>query len=90
MNESAREYLVSVVREETIVSYSQFVEENRLKIDLNSDLGQQQLKDVLETISKYEHQHGRLMLTAVVVKKGKNDQGNGFYDLAERLNFGTQ
>ncbi|UQW99257.1 hypothetical protein [Streptomyces sp. RerS4] len=38
-------------------------------------------------ISVYEHQHGRPLLSALVVAKATRRPGNGFVELASRLGF---
>ena len=91
MNNQVREYLISVAREEnSTVFYSEPIRDNRLKIDLGSEEGQNQLKQLLEEISTYEHKAGRPMLTALAINKNENDQGAGFYELAERFAKGRK
>lgn len=89
MNEQVREYLIAVARQENeTVFYGELNTDNSLKFDLGTQAGQEQLKKLLIEISTYEHQHNRPMLTALAINKKDNDQGAGFYKLAESFGRG--
>lgn len=91
MNTKVREYLIEVAREGGItVYYSELIRDNSLKIKLNSEEGQAQLRQLLTEISTYEHKQERPMLTALAINKVRNDQGSGFYDLAESFGYGKK
>src|SRR2546428_554217 len=47
--------------------------------------GRDRIRQILGIISTYEHQHGRPMLTAIVVHKQDNIPGHGFFELAQHL-----
>ena len=91
MNKDVREYLIEVARgDDATVFYSELVSDNRLKIDLGTPKGQDRLKHLLIEISTYENQSKRPMLTALAINKRDNDQGPGFYDLAESFGYGKK
>lgn len=91
MNKEVREYLIEVARDDkATVFYSELVRDNRLKIDLSTSEGQEHLKQLLIEISTYENQSKRPMLTALAINKRDNDQGPGFYELAESFGYGKK
>jgi len=40
-------------------------------------------------ISAFEHNNHRLLLSSLVISKGDNYQGGGFYKLCEELGYGS-
>jgi len=91
MNKEVREYLIEIARgNDPTVFYSKLVNDNRLKMDLGTPEGQEQLKQLLIKISTYENEHKRPMLTALAINKRANDQGPGFFELAERFGHGKK
>ncbi len=54
-------------------------------LDMDNPADRQEMRQILGKISTYEHQHGRPMLTAIVVHKHDNIPGNGFFELARHL-----
>lgn len=91
MNKKVREYLIEIARGyDPTVFYSELVSDNRLRIDLSTPEGQEQLKQLLIEISTYENDHKRPMLTALAINKRANDPGPGFYELAERFGHGKK
>jgi Domain of unknown function (DUF3883) len=91
MNKDVREYLIEVARgDQSMVFYGQLVDDNRLRIDLGTPEGQAQLSQILTEISTYESQDKRPMLTAVAINRRYNDQGPGFYELAESFGYGKK
>ena len=55
--------------------------------DLNMELAhdRNQIARILDGISQSEHDAGRPLLSAVVIRKDENTPGNGFFTLAKRL-----
>lgn len=43
---------------------------------------------LLDEISIFEASHKRPLLSALVIRSGDNYEGDGFYKMAERLNYG--
>ena len=60
--------------------------------DLTTDGGRARISDLLDEISVFEHQNKRPLLSAIVIKKtanknGEQEPGDGFYKLAKKLNL---
>lgn len=76
---TVREKLVEVAKRKETISYSDVARIADLHVrDLT-------LFRLLDDISTHEHKAGRPLLTAVVVRKGDNMPGAGFFKLAMRL-----
>lgn len=54
-------------------------------LDMENPAHRDAIRQILGIISTYEHQHGRPMLTAIVVHKQDNVPGHGFFELAQHL-----
>lgn len=92
MNEKVRTYLIEVARQKgKFAFYSDVVKDCNLGYDLNTEFGKNQLSDALRDVSIYENEHKRPLLSALAIYKDpkKNDQGPGFYKLAEQLGKGS-
>jgi hypothetical protein len=52
---------------------------------VESQVDRNKIGEILGEISTYEHDHGRPMLSAIVVLAGIGYPGEGFYNLARHL-----
>ncbi|MFN3344234.1 MAG: hypothetical protein ACK412_01100 [Chloroherpetonaceae bacterium] len=52
---------------------------------MDSEADRQRIGAILDEISTNEHNEGRPLLSAVVVKQASGEPGEGFYKLAESL-----
>ncbi|MES2398106.1 MAG: hypothetical protein V4549_18980, partial [Bacteroidota bacterium] len=94
MNEKVRKYLIEVARQkDKFVFYSDVVKDCGLNIDTNTEYGRKQLSVVLGEVSEYENSQlpPRPLLSSLAIYKdqNKNDHGDGFYKVAERLGKGN-
>lgn len=55
----------------------------------DSEYARAEIGRILGDISEFEHRHGRPLISSLVISKGDNYQGDGFYKLAEYLGFGS-
>lgn len=69
------------------ISCSKLVSEAKLPLDMSSPYDREQLGRILGRIVEYEHEHGRPMLSSVVISD-ENVRGDGFYRIAEELGYG--
>ena len=83
MNDVVRNELLRVARAQEITSYS--VIAPVAGINLDTDAGRAVLARLLGEISTAEHAAGRPLLSAVVVLKGSDVPGRGFFTLARDL-----
>ena len=86
-----RKYLIACARRRTnqLVTYQEVNQDCELGLDFNISHDRDVIGEVLGEISQEEHENGRPLLSAIVVKKGAdNNVGKGFYDLAEGLGYG--
>ena len=77
------EKLLRAARTEDTVNYSDIAPLASLNMDLAHD--RNQIAGILDGISQAEHDAGRPLLSAVVIRKDENMPGNGFFTLAKRL-----
>lgn len=77
------EELKRVARRQEITTYSAIAP--LAGLDMDSPADRDEIRKILGKISTYEHQHGRPMLTAIVVHKHDNIPGPGFFELARQL-----
>ncbi|TQO36600.1 uncharacterized protein DUF3883 [Arenibacter algicola] len=92
MNNVVREYLIKIARtKDDFVSYSQLVKDCKLNYNLGTQEGKKQLSHMLGVVSTFEYESKRPLLTSLVIYKdpNKNDQGPGFYKLAQHLGIGN-
>ena len=81
------EELLKAARSGEPVNYSDIAPLAGLNMDLAHD--RNQIAGILDDISRAEHDAGRPLLSAVVIRKGENMPGNGFFTLAKRLGLHT-
>ena len=78
-----REELLRVARIRSYINYSDIAPMAGLNMESPHD--RNQIADILDSISQAEHDAGRPLLSAVVIRIDKNMPGNGFFALARRL-----
>ena len=54
---------------------------------MDSPHDRNEMADILDGISRAEHDAGRPLLSAVVIRRDKNMPGNGFFTLARSLHL---
>ena len=77
------ETLKNFAKQEQTTTYSEIAP--LAGLDMENPADRDQIRQILGKISTYEHQHGRPMLTAIVVHKQDNIPGPGFFELAQHL-----
>ncbi len=83
LNVPIYEELKRVARHQETTTYSAIAP--LASLDMDNPAHRDQMRQLLGKISTYEHQHGRPLLTAIVVYKQENHPGPGFFDLARHL-----
>ena len=78
-----REELLRVAKIGSYINYSDVAPLAGLDMDLPHD--RNEIADILDGISQAEHDAGRPLLSAVVIRRDKNKPGRGFFVLARRL-----
>ncbi|MDE6418586.1 MAG: hypothetical protein K2K49_05195 [Duncaniella sp.] len=82
---SIRKALIKRAKIGSNYSYTQLTEEVCPQFDMDDPSDRGELGHVLGNISRFEVEHGRPMLSAIVVRQDTRIQGGGFFDLAEEL-----
>jgi len=91
MNNLVRDYLIELARKRTnqTVFYQTLSDDCNLRLDMSIPNDRVIIGDILGEISIFEHNNKRPLLSALVLRKGDDYEGDGFYKLAERLGFGN-
>jgi hypothetical protein len=59
---------------------------SKIGLDMANPLDRDRIRDLLDEVSRYEHEQGRPLLSVVVVHAGDDNMpGDGFFKLAEAL-----
>ena len=80
-----REILIQAAEKEQTINYTQLLNKAKIKLDMSIPYDRGQLGHLLGEISWSEVAEGRPMLSSVALHAGDYKQGQGFFDLAERL-----
>lgn len=91
MHYKLRTYLIEIARKkDRFAYYSDIVVDCGLPINLKTERGRRQLTELLGELSEYENKNGRPLISAMAIYKDsrRNDHGDGFYMVAERLKKG--
>jgi len=86
MNNDIRLLLIERAKLNKPIEYGSIMQ--RLYLDHNNPQHRDQLSEVLAEISRFEHSKNRPMLSAMVMYKGLESFGDGFYKLASELGEG--
>jgi hypothetical protein len=91
MNKTVRNYLIELARKKTnqVVTYQKLCDDCNLKLDMENQYHRKVIGEILGDISTFEHQNERPLISSLVLRKGDDYEGDGFYKLAERLGFGN-
>ena len=85
-----REYLIEIARTpHGSCSYSDVNLNGKLGLDLSLDPDRARIGALLGEIAKYEHRHGRPLLSAVVLHSDGTWHGDDFYRICEELELGS-
>ncbi|MDX5417605.1 MAG: hypothetical protein LPK09_00200 [Hymenobacteraceae bacterium] len=89
MNTRVRKKLIQVARGRAhLMSFQNLIQEAELGLNLENSYEKSQLNEVIDEISEAEHAAGRPLLSALVRVKGRQNQGDSFFKLCERLGYG--
>jgi len=92
MNIQVRKALIKRARRRTeqLITYQQLSDECSLGLNMAEQFDRNAIAEILDEISTFEHEHGRPLLSSLVVRANDGHEGKGFYKLAERLGFGDR
>ncbi|KQS46554.1 hypothetical protein ASG38_12225 [Flavobacterium sp. Leaf359] len=90
MNTLVRTYLIELARKRTnqTVNYQKLSDDCKLGFKMENPFHRKELGLLLGDISRYEHMSERPLLSALVLRAGDNNEGDGFYKLSEELGYG--
>lgn len=93
MNNDVREYLIKVARQkDKFAYYSDIVKDCGLERDINlkTEYGRAIFTKLLSDVSEFEDNNQRPLLSSMAIYKdvNRNDHGDGFYIVAEKLKKG--
>lgn len=92
MHYRLRTNLIETARQkEKFAFYGDLVIDCGLRLNIRTEYGRKQLTTLLSEVSEYEDANGRPLLSAMAIYKDtrRNDHGDGFYMVAEKLKKGT-
>lgn len=84
-HDAIREVLIKVARRKGTISYTDLMSQSKVKLDMSIPYDRGILGHLLGEISWNEVMQQRPMLSSVAIHAGDYKQGQGFFDLAERL-----
>jgi hypothetical protein len=85
MNRTVRSYLIEIARKRQIVYYQDLCDACKLPLNMHDNPSDRtEIGRILGEISKYEHEHERPLLSALVLTRS-GEEGDGFYKLCEEL-----
>lgn len=86
MNQKIRIFLINQCIKGEPIFYEEIGK--MLSLDLSQESDRYILSTTLGTISAYEFNNGRPLISSIAIYKSRNDHGYGFYDLCEELHIG--
>jgi hypothetical protein len=90
MNAKVRTHLIEIARKGKTITYQELSDQCKLGLVMReSEYARAEIGRILGEISTFEHNHKRPLLSSLVISKGDNYQGDGFYKLAEELGYGN-
>lgn len=90
MNEVVRKHLVEIARNGKTITYQELSDKCKLGLIMReSEYARAEIGRILGDISALEHKNQRPLISSLVLSKGDNYQGDGFYKLCEILGFGN-
>ena len=89
MNQVVRLHLIELARAGKVITYQELSNQCKLGLVMtDSQFARAEIGRILGEISAFEHNNNRPLISSLVISKGDNYQGDGFYKLAEELGFG--
>lgn len=90
MNELVRSHLIEIARKGKTITYQELSDQCKLGLIMrDSEYARAEIGHILGDISVFEYNNGRPIISSLVISKGDNYQGDGFYKLCEQLGFGS-
>jgi len=90
MNQIVRNKLIDLAHAEKTITYQELSDQSKLGLVMrDSEYARAEIGRILGEISTFEHNNKRPLLSSLVISKGDNYQGDGFYKLCEELGFGS-
>ena len=87
IRDDVRKRLIEVAKSKKTITYGELMNEFHIpRGHLKHELG---IGYIVGEISKFEHNEGRPMLSAIVIHKDGKSIGDGFYELARQLGLLT-
>ena len=83
MNQVVYGLCMEAARDQMTASYSAVA--TRIGMDITDDAWWYQIGTLLDEVSRYEHAHGRRLLSVVVVRQDTERPGAGFFAHAKEL-----
>lgn len=84
MHQGVYEELKRVARSKNVTNYTAIG--NMIGLDMGNPGDRNKIAKILDEVNYYEHQHGRPMISAVVIRQDINMPGEGFFECARQLN----
>lgn len=89
MNQLVRGHLIDLARKGKTITYQELSDQCKLGLVMrDSEYARAEIGRILGEISAFEHNNQRPLLSSLVISKGDNYQGDGFYKLCEELGYG--
>jgi hypothetical protein len=89
MNYQVREKLIDLAAKQQTITYQKLSDIYNIGLDMQaSEYDRAEIGRILGEISVYEHNNRRPLLSAIVLTKGSQYEGDGFYKMAQNLGFG--
>lgn len=90
MNEKVRIHLIEIAHKCKTITYQELSDECKLGLIMRESVyARAEIGRILGEISAFEHNNNRPLISSLVISKGDNYQGDGFYKLSEELGFGN-
>lgn len=90
MNQEVRLFLIELARKKSTITYQELSDACNLKLVMrDSEYARAEMGRILGHISTFEYNNKRPLISSLLLSKGDNYQGDGFYKLAETLGFGN-
>lgn len=90
MNQEVRLFLIELARKKKTITYQDLSDSCNLKLIMrDSEFARAEMGRILGDISTFEFNNKRPLISSLVLSKGDNYQGDGFYKLAETLGLGN-
>jgi hypothetical protein len=83
MHQGVYEELKRVARSKNVTNYTAIG--NMIGLDMGNPGDRNKIAKILDEINYHEHQYGRPMISAVVIRQDINMPGEGFFECARQL-----